>query len=107
MAICPIVEVEFLYTARSKSERDELVELLRAAFVWVPMPERVFDRAAEIQTALTARGMHRSAGAADLLLAAAAESHKLVLLQYDRDFEQIGQVTGQATLWLAEPGSPA
>ncbi|HVQ89936.1 MAG TPA: PIN domain nuclease [Mycobacteriales bacterium] len=104
VAVCPIVELEILYTARSKSDRDELVELLHAAFVWVPMPDRVFERSAEIQSGLTARGTHRSAGAVDLLVAAAAELHALVLLHYDRDFDQVGEVTGQPTLWLAEPG---
>jgi predicted nucleic acid-binding protein len=105
IAICPIVELEILYTARSKSDRDELVELLHAAFVWMPMPERVFERGAEIQAGLTARGTHRSAGAVDLLVAAAAEMHDLVLLHYDRDFDQVGEVTGQPTLWLAESGA--
>ena len=105
VAICPIVELELLHTARSKGDREELVELLRTAFVWIPMPDRVFDRGAEIQAALTARGTHRSAGAVDLLVAVTAESHGLALLHYDRDFERVGDVTGQATQWLAEPGS--
>jgi predicted nucleic acid-binding protein len=104
VAICPIVELEILYTARSKADRDELAELLRAAFVWVPMPDRVFERAAEIQAGLTARGTHRSAGAVDLLVAAAAELHSLVLLHYDRDFDQLAEVSGQGTIWAAEPG---
>jgi hypothetical protein len=33
------------YTARSKANQDELLELVRAAFTWVAMPERAFDRA--------------------------------------------------------------
>jgi hypothetical protein len=105
VALCPIVELEFLHTARSKGDREELVELLHTAFVWTPMPDRVFDRGAEIQAALTARGTHRSAGAVDLLVAAAAENHGLALLHYDRNFDRVGDVTGQATQWLAEPGS--
>jgi predicted nucleic acid-binding protein len=105
VAICPIVELEILYTARSKSDRDELVGLLHAAFAWVPMPERVFERGAQIQAGLTTRGAHRSAGAVDLLIAATAELHALILLHYDRDFDQVGEVTGQPTLWLAEPRS--
>jgi hypothetical protein len=105
VAVCPIVELELLYTARSKADRDELGELLRAAFGWVAMPERVFDRASEIQAAMTGRGTHRSAGAVDLLIAAAAELHALVLLHYNRDFELVGEVTGQRTQWLADAGS--
>lgn len=105
VAVCPIVELELLYSARSKSEREELIDLLATAFVWVPMPEQAFDRAAEIQAALTTRGAHRSAGAVDLLVAACAELHRLTLVHYDHDFEQITRITGQAAAWLASPGS--
>jgi len=69
------------------------------------MPERVFDRGSEIQAAMTARGTHRSAGAVDLLIAATAELHTLVLLHYDRDFDRVAEVTRQPTQWLADAGS--
>lgn len=104
VAVCPIVELELLYTARSKADRDELLELLQAAFAWVAMPDRAFDRAAEIQAALTDRGTHRLAGAVNLLIAAMAELHGLTLVHYDRDFDQIVHVTGQPSQWLARQG---
>ncbi|MGH3683393.1 MAG: PIN domain nuclease [Natronosporangium sp.] len=105
LAVCPIVELEVLYAARSKADREELLDLLGTAFVWVPVPDRAFTRAAEVQSALTARGTHRSAGVVDLLVAAAAELHGLTLLHYDHDFDQIATVTGQPAVWLAAPGS--
>jgi predicted nucleic acid-binding protein len=105
VAICPITELEILHTARSKADRDELVDLLAAAFCWVPMPDRAFARAIEVQAELTSRGTYRSAGPADLLVAAAAELQSLVLVHYDRDFDQIGDVTGQGMSWLAPAGS--
>jgi predicted nucleic acid-binding protein len=105
VGVCPPVELELLYSARSKSEREELLDLMTTAFVWVPMPERIFDRAAEIQAALTAHGAHRSAGAVDLLVAACADLHRLTLVHYDHDFDQITKVTGQAAAGLAPPGS--
>ncbi len=105
VAVCPIVEVEFLYTARSKTDREELIDLLHAAFGWIAMPERVFARGWKVQAALTACGTHRSAGAVDLLVAATAELNGLVLLHYDGDFEQVAEVTGQPAVWLAEPGT--
>lgn len=71
----------------------------------MPMPDRIYERAAEIQAALTERGAHRSAGAVDLLIAATAEDQGLTLLHYDRDLDQIGAVTGQPLRWLAPPGS--
>lgn len=105
LAVCPVVELELLYTARSLADRHRLMELLTQAFVWVPMPERVFAVAQEIQGELSHRGQHRSAGAVDLLVASTADLHGLTLLHYDRDFEQIAGVTGQDSVWLAPAGS--
>jgi predicted nucleic acid-binding protein len=105
IATCAITELEVLYTARSKSNREHLLDLLRELFGWVVMPERSFERAAEVQAGLTARGSHRSASPVDLLTAAAAEAHGLVVLHFDADFSQISAVTGQPVRWLADPGS--
>lgn len=105
VAVCPIVELELLYTARSKADREEYLELLGAAFTCMAMPEPVFRRATEVQGALTARGTHRSAGAVDLLVAASAELHGIALLHYDRDFDEIAKVTGQPMVWVAPPGT--
>ncbi|MCX4387450.1 PIN domain nuclease [Micromonospora peucetia] len=105
LAVCPLVELEFLYSARSLADRRSLGDQLRAAFNWVGMPDRIYERAAEIQDELTARGTHRSAGAVDLLIAATAEYQGLSLLHYDRDFDQISEVTGQPVRWLAPAGT--
>jgi predicted nucleic acid-binding protein len=105
MGICPITELEFLYSARSKSDREEWLELLNATFAWVAVPDQAFNRAAEIQEAMTARGTHRSAGVVDLLLAATAELSALTLVHYDHDFDEIVKVTGQSAVWVAAPGS--
>jgi predicted nucleic acid-binding protein len=107
IGVCPITELEFLYSARSKAEREEWLELLNSTFAWVAVPDRVYLRSAEVQAALTARGTHRSAGAVDLLLAATAELNGLALVHYDHDFDEIVEVTGQPTAWLAPPGSIA
>ena len=95
IAVCPIVELEFLYSARSLADRLEKRRLLRELFGWVPMPERVYDRAGEIQQRLTETGRHRSAGPVDLLIAATAESERLIVLCDDHDFEVVASVTGQ------------
>jgi hypothetical protein len=105
VAVCPVVELEVLYTARSKADRSKLVNLLETAFAWVAVPDRAFDRAGAVQEALTAHGAHRSAGTVDLLVAATADLHGLTLVHYDRDFDQISKITGQAAAWLAPPGS--
>ncbi|MEV8517548.1 PIN domain-containing protein [Dactylosporangium sp. NPDC051484] len=105
MGICPITELELLHSARSKADREEWLELFDATFAWIAMPERVFSRATEVQAAMTARGTHRSASAADLLLAATAELSSLTLVHYDHDFDEVTKVTGQPTIWIAPPGS--
>jgi predicted nucleic acid-binding protein len=79
IGICPITELELLYSARSKADREEWLELLSTTFVSITMPDRVFSRATEVQALMTARGTHRSAGAVDLLLAATAELSGLTL----------------------------
>jgi predicted nucleic acid-binding protein len=95
IAICPIVELEFLYSARSLADRLEKRRLMRDLFGWVPMHDRAYERASEIQQLLTETGAHRSAGAVDLVIAATAEHERLIVLTDDRDFQTIAAVTGQ------------
>jgi predicted nucleic acid-binding protein len=95
IATCPVVELEFLYSARSLADRIEKRRLLRELFGWVPMSDRACERASEVQELLTGVGAHRSAGAVDLLVGATAERAGLTVLCADRDFETIAAVTGQ------------
>ena len=99
IALCPITELEFFYSARSPADRERGVADLRASFGWVAVHERAFGRAWEVQGELTARSQHRSAGPVDLVIAATAELHGLTLLHHDRDFEVIARVTGQPLRW--------
>ncbi len=95
IAICPIVELEFLYSARSLADRLEKVRLLHDLFGWVPTSDHVWERAQEVQQALTESGRHRSAGPIDLLIAATAERERLTVLCDDHDFQTVAAVTGQ------------
>jgi hypothetical protein len=95
IATCPVVELEFLFSARSLADRLEKQQLLRDLLAWVPMPDRAYERAAEIQQMLTEAGTHRSAGPVDLLIAATAERERLTVLCDDRDYQTIARVTGQ------------
>jgi predicted nucleic acid-binding protein len=106
IATCPIVELEFLYSARSRADRTEKRRMLEAVFGWVPISDGAYERADEVQQALTERGQHRSAGAVDLLIAATAERERLVLLCDDRDFETISSVTGQPVRRVLDPPRP-
>jgi predicted nucleic acid-binding protein len=102
IAVCPIVELEFLYSARSLADRLEKQQLLRDLFGWVSMFEGAYERAHEVQQALTEVGRHRSAGAVDLLIAATAERERLIVLCDDRDFKTVAAVTGQPVQLVTE-----
>ena len=95
IATCPLVELEFLCSARSRAARTEKRRTLEAVFGSVPVSDGAWERADEVQQALTERGQHRSAGPVDLLIAATAEHQRLILLTDDKDFEVVASVTGQ------------
>jgi predicted nucleic acid-binding protein len=95
VALCPIVELEFMYSARSLADRLEKQRLLGDLFGWVPMHDGAYERANDVQQMLTETGAHRSAGAVDLLIAATAERERLTVLCEDRDYLTIAAVTGQ------------
>jgi predicted nucleic acid-binding protein len=86
IATCPVVELEFLYSARSLADRLEKHRLLREVFGWVPMSDRAYERADEVQQLLTETGRHRLAGPVDLLIAATAEREGLIVLCDNRDY---------------------
>ena len=99
VAVCPITELEFCYSARSSNDRERMADDLRSAFGWVPVHDRAYARAWEVQGELTNIGKHRSAGPVDLVIAATAELFGLTVLHHDRDFATIAAVTGQALRW--------
>ena len=102
IAICPVVELEFLYSARSLADRLEKRRLLREVFGWVAMSDRAYERADEVQQLLIETGRHRSAGPVDLLIAATAEREGLIVLCDDRDFQTVASVTGQPVKLVAD-----
>ena len=100
IALCDTVELEYFYGARSRDDRNTIESIFNSMFGWVPADDRMFRRALEVQRELTYRGEHRSAGAADLLIAATAELHDLTLLHRDRDYDCVAAVTGQPLEWF-------
>jgi predicted nucleic acid-binding protein len=100
VAVCPITELEFFYSARSAKDRENLIEDLRSAFGWVPVHDGAYVRAWEVQGDLTVQGRHRGTGPVDLVVAATAELFGLTLLHHDHDFSTIAGVTGQAQRWF-------
>ncbi|MEH0420269.1 PIN domain nuclease [Streptomyces sp. B21-083] len=103
VALCDLTELEMLFSARGRADREGIQEELRQLFSWTLMPDGIYQRAREVQQLLTDNGEHRSAGPVDLLVAATAELSGLTLLHHDRDFDTVARRTGQSTVWLAEP----
>jgi hypothetical protein len=95
IAVCPLVELEFLYSARSLADRLDKQRLMHELLGWVPMHDGACERAQHVQQLLTENGTHRSAGAVDLLIAATAEHQRLTVLCDDRDYLAVAAVTGQ------------
>jgi predicted nucleic acid-binding protein len=104
VAVCTPVALELLYSARSKSDYDTIVRNLER-FPDLRLDARAEELALRTQAELAAHAQHRGPTPVDLLIAAIAEAHDVVLLHYDRHFDVIASVTGQRTEWIARAGS--
>ncbi|QES49881.1 VapC toxin family PIN domain ribonuclease [Streptomyces venezuelae] len=104
LAVCGAVELEILYSARSKADAERIRDEMRG-FEWLPTPDEVWDRAFEVQTELIDRGSWRAVSMADLLIAATAERHGAIVLHYDGDYDMIRAVTAQPTQWVVPAGT--
>jgi len=105
VARCGPIDLEILFTARSQAELEEMRKERALAFPLLPVTQGDFDRAADVMGLLAAAGLHRSAKAPDLLIAAIAERTNVTLLHYDADFDHIASVTGQKMEWVVPRGS--
>jgi predicted nucleic acid-binding protein len=106
IAICDMVRLELLHSARNATEFGELMEEL-GALPECAIGEAEWKRALWVYEALANQGgaHQRSVKHADLLIAAAAEGTDIPILHYDEDYERIAAITGQPHRWLAAPGS--
>lgn len=103
-ATCAVVDLEVLFSARNYDEHLEIRRRRQLAYERVAVNDDVFDRAVEVQSELARTGRHR-VPIPDLLIAAASEAAGLIVLHYDRDFEIIAEITGQAVEWVVPRGS--
>ena len=103
VATCPIVDLELLYSARSLADYEAIREE-RLAITSYPVTEAVTTRALAVQRLLARRGQHRLS-LPDLLIAAVAELHDLIVLHYDADYDRLAEVTDQSTEWVVPRGS--
>ena len=91
--VCPIGELEQLYSARSAAEYDGWKAGLHANFGMVAAPSDIFDRALRLQRDLAYHhGMWHRIPIPDLLIAETALHHGLGVVTVDADFERIAEI---------------
>ncbi|MDT3397332.1 PIN domain-containing protein [Streptomyces sp. B1866] len=90
--ICEPTRTEFLYSATGPSHRDELAEELETLCHLSPVPKHGWRWVDTAQYKLTQRGLHRAAGAVDLLVCATALHHGHTVLHVDNDFVTVSGV---------------
>ena len=106
MLVCDLVMLELVRVAANEQRALEVAARLDS-FDRVRMPDRVWQRAREVQLLLAQSGDHRRVPPADLLIAASAELAAVPLVHYDRDYERIAAVTGQEHAWFVSDGALA
>lgn len=104
VATCSVLDAEALYSTRSAVEYEQVRSDRRDAYEFLVTEQEVWDRALDVQRELARRSMTRSAGIPDLLIAAVAERHRVIVLHYDADFEHVAAITGQPVEWVAPRG---
>jgi predicted nucleic acid-binding protein len=104
VARCTISDLEAGVSARNGRDWKR-TRHTRSPWPQATIDQDVMDRALEVQGALAVEGLHRTVKLGDLLIAAAAERARLVVLHYDPDFDRIATITGQPTEWVAPPGT--
>ena len=91
--ICPVGELEQLYSARSALHYQRLKADLGASFQAIQPPADLLDRALQLQQDLAQyHGMWHRTPIPDLLIAETALYHGLGVVHIDRDFDRIAEV---------------
>jgi predicted nucleic acid-binding protein len=91
--VCPIGELEQLYSARSATYYDLLKTELHTSFGIIAAPPDIFDRALRLQHDLAHHhGMWHRTPISDLLIAETALHHGMGVVTLNADFERIAEV---------------
>ena len=91
--LCPVGELEQLYSARSARDYDVVKAELHGGFEVLAPPGDIFDRALELQRDLAHHhGMWHRTPIPDLLIAETALHHGVGVLHVDHDYERIAEV---------------
>jgi predicted nucleic acid-binding protein len=104
VARCTPTDLEAGFSSLSPAAHRAIREQ-RRAWPFAPTDQGVLDRAVEVQDGLADRSQQRAVKIANLLIAAAAEASRLVVLHYDHDFDIIAEITHQPAEWIVPASS--
>jgi hypothetical protein len=91
--VCPVGELEQLFSARSAGEYDAHKAALHDGFDLVQAPADIFELALRLQHDLAHHhGMWHRTPIPDLLIAETALHHGLGVVHVDRDYERIAEI---------------
>jgi predicted nucleic acid-binding protein len=91
--ICPMGELEQLYSSRSAGDYDTERDRIHADYRLIAAPPDIFERALRLQRDLAHHhGMWHRLPIPDLFIAETAMFHDLGVLHVDGDFERIAEV---------------
>lgn len=94
------------FSARFAEGHREIRNRLTFQFRRLKLTEDCGHAALELQTALFERGMGRSVGIVDLLLAGTAVAYDATVLHYDSDFERLAELDDRLRQqWVVPRGS--
>lgn len=100
--LCPVGELEQLYSAKSDRDYDRLKSELNRSFDVVSVPPDLLDRALKLQQDLAHHhGMWHRTPIPDLLIAETALHHGFGVVHVDRDYERIAEVRALVVRRLA------
>jgi predicted nucleic acid-binding protein len=90
---CYPQRTEFLSTARDAAEYEEITEMFGDLYPDVSVPKNAGRWIASVQHHMAQAGVHRSASAIDLMIAATAAHHGLTVLHDDADYRTVARHT--------------
>ncbi|KOX05349.1 ribonuclease [Streptomyces sp. NRRL B-3648] len=91
IASCYVQRTDFLHSARTGREYDEIVEMFTDLYPDVSVPKNAGRWIGGVQHRMAQAGEHRSASAVDLVIAATAAHHGLAVLHDDADYRAIAR----------------
>ncbi|MDH6518983.1 putative nucleic acid-binding protein [Streptomyces sp. SAI-135] len=97
IASCYVQRTEFLHSARTGREYDEIVEMFTDLYPDVSVPKNAGRWIGGVQHRMAQAGEHRSASAVDLVIAATAAHHGLAVLHDDADYRAIARHASNLT----------